>query len=1414
MFTIRTRYACVLSLLVGAFAVNAQGAVSQEGGLVADSVAVDSLSTGAMTADSAKVTNVTTTKAKELVGVHMSKGTNTEDPFNARLQKRYLGSTELFKQEKWTRHFNLSVFSGATLHGSPSSVGSKANTFDYGLPIGASASYQWHALHSVRLMYVHNTFRSNDRAVGNLKIHEAGVGYMFNLTNYFKGYNPNKRFHTSLTGTAFLTHVEDGAKRNRLSARGEVGLLFDYRLPKTPISVFIEPYFGLSTDDYDRVFTPHRYDWLGGVRGGLSLSTTSLQDFADHVKEARLMDDPNFKKAPWFQHFYFGSSYGRMWSNTYKIPGLGNKMVDSHLYLGYRFTPVHSLRFQATYYKTPEALERKHHVMGELDYQINFTNMWRGFDPNRHFRVAGFLGVGGRYLPTGASWNHYTKERLAPMVIGGLDFHYYVTPNISFFLEPYVGNAFPVGKGTKNTVFYGARGGFQVDLYPSHIYMPHYAITDEDQDVAYQWKSRPITHFYYGTSLGIRGVHTQVGENHRTMPFNFFLGYRFTPVQSLRLQFSYIKTYENLLRRKHTAAELDYMVNFTNLFYGYKGDADNNYKNERRLNVSGYVGVDTKNLVYKNSTGKNALMYTTGALVRYRFYKGLSVFAEPYAALSYQSKQRYYVFDYGINGGLVMNLDEINVYGERARGYLPSDWSRKFWRHMFVGGSGGIMGVHTLKEKNRITTPMNMFVGYRFTPNQALRLKGSYIRTMENVDRKHHVQGEIDYMLNVTNMFLDYNPKRLLNVFTYWGIGAKYLDTFDGDRDGKLSPMATMGLDVALRIKRGLSVFAEPYLAVAKGKGQGFYTMYYGANLGLALNFEDVYAYNPHWGNPDTHWLDQKPKDHFFFGASAGWMRTQFQRDHNTIPLTLFAGYRFSPIHALRLKASFNRTKIASKSRQYLTGGVDFMFNLSNMLSGYKPNRPINLIGFVGLGLRDTNPSVKAFSDTKMRLMGNAGLDIAYRLTRNVNIFVEPYVGAVHSNSSTAFVNYFMGINGGLVVNLEDLSQPYRNDKNPTNHRPFFEAAYGWMMPLGTGAGMHGTGLSLDARAGVWIDPIFGIRGSLVAENYTYSKHYHTQAALAAKNSTGYANSMIVKFRVEGMLNLLNLISDRRQHPDDYKFDLNLAGGLEIGGMGKKYALGMNQDRFGMYGATVALQALYKVSNTTSIFIEPRYERMNSFHTRSNAARFNHAIKDDIMTLSAGLRLARGTKEQRESERRLNFEQTMFIGVTGGGYKAIAAYKANDKGGRLGGFANFSLGFLISPLHGVKVAFQPSWYSVKVREWNTGKSKFGLMDYRALYMLNFSNLYQGEARRKVDAYLEGGIALSTLRSVPAGMKKKVAAGPAFGFLIAFNLNKHWAITTEPMGQLIFKKGFLPGYGIKPRMARMRADLSIGTMWKF
>ena len=168
-------------------------------------------------------------------------------------------------------------------------------------------------------------------------------------------------------------------------------------------------------------------------------------------------------------------------------------------------------------------------------------------------------------------------------------------------------------------------------------------------------------------------------------------------------------------------------------------------------------------------------------------------------------------------------------------------------------------------------------------------------------------------------------------------------------------------------------------------------------------------------------------------------------------------GYQFSPVFGARIQANawqskggWNgfRTQVGATPYtndykfKYVAPGVDLMFNLSNLLCGWNPNRVFNLTAFLGGGANvafsndEANDIAKNLSSlnaynldyiwdgSKVRLFGRGGLEAAIKLSDAVALTLEGNANLLSDkyNSKKAERKlkadwYFNGL-VGLKINL------------------------------------------------------------------------------------------------------------------------------------------------------------------------------------------------------------------------------------------------------------------------------------------------------------------------------------------------------------------------------------------------------------
>ena len=202
-------------------------------------------------------------------------------------------------------------------------------------------------------------------------------------------------------------------------------------------------------------------------------------------------------------------------------------------------------------------------------------------------------------------------------------------------------------------------------------------------------------------------------------------------------------------------------------------------------------------------------------------------------------------------------------------------------------------------------------------------------------------------------------------------------------------------------------------------------------------------------------------KKHAFLNVEGGVQYTLGEAKFDKLlspNIQLGLGYQFSPIFGARIQANawqskggWNgfRTQVGltpytnDYSYKYVAPGIDLMFNLSNLVCGWNPNRVFNLTAFLGGGaniawdngeanniaanLKDLNAYNLRYvwDGSKVRAFGRGGLEAAIRLSDavaltiegNANILSDRYNSKNHSGGNMKADWYFNALLG-LKVNL------------------------------------------------------------------------------------------------------------------------------------------------------------------------------------------------------------------------------------------------------------------------------------------------------------------------------------------------------------------------------------------------------------
>lgn len=587
--------------------------------------------------------------------------------------------------------------------------------------------------------------------------------------------------------------------------------------------------------------------------------------------------------------------------------------------------------------------------------------------------------------------------------------------------------------------------------------------------------------------------------------------------------------------------------------------------------------------------------------------------------------------------------------------------------------------------------------------------------------------------------------------------------------------------------------------------------------------------------------------DHFYLGFVTGVakMAPKGNRPMNSgIPFGGIIGYDFNKLHGVRATVSHTNYDMEDGDGTVKQWEVDldYIFNLSNYLKGYDKRRLFHVsptlgVGYVASTYRDCKASI---------FKGQAGLNIGIGLGRNARFFVEPFFSVLSDqadHSGTTNVSKYgvqYGLKTGLAINLDNTNDFYTSQVVYTR---------GFFYEIGQGITFYhsddldffktaGTGYQISV--GRWFDPIVGLRLSGTGSEYMWSYEKTAASLTSPSYEKRYKGSMFAA-RLEGLINPLNFMPYWRQIR--HRFEMNLAIGGEYGWLIKRMPENENDLQCNYAGFTGAVSFLYNMDKETSFFVEPRVVVANFRRPYTNLPDREASFTETTASISAGLRICAINRRERTLWPKYTFVTRMFTGLQIGGLKRMQSVKdVGDFGLNYSG--QFYLGFHLGPYVTLKGAIEYETLNDNSYEPYTvdfmGMPKqfmamwhfrYNLLNLKAIYMLNLSNVYQKyDLNRKFNLYIEGGLIYTKCMSTDVSLfsdELQVGQNPrpmnqqlkndGFGLLVGavgqYRINDRWSLIIEPEVDFYLKDKFLGGNST-PYFNTIVSKVNIGTSYTF
>ena len=552
-----------------------------------------------------------------------------------------------------------------------------------------------------------------------------------------------------------------------------------------------------------------------------------------------------------------------------------------------------------------------------------------------------------------------------------------------------------------------------------------------------------------------------------------------------------------------------------------------------------------------------------------------------------------------------------------------------------------------------------------------------------------------------------------------------------------------------------------------------------------------------------------------------------------------------------------------------------YMLNVNNFLQGYNPNRRFNLwlIGGPALSwivsenntfIEGQNTTYKPLRELELSTSRSGRVSPAVSMSmmasmavaKDIDVTAEVmgqynFIHATNPGSNPIMNNlkYGFTVGGRYYIKPFKLNILEEYKSQPWHSGWQLEGSYGWALPMDTKNAFRSSGSAMYASLGYWFNSLLGARLG-IGGNQTYWTENSVSAVKEPVSGvtvhapyTIYKSQTAVGGRMELMLNPLNLLKSRREAEAAPRWDMNMSLGMNFGGILKVQGLSR-----GYVGFTGAVSALYRLSNTVQLYVEPRYDSY-SYNVYNKEIMCNESFSDRMFTVSVGARISRPVQQKEKAEDKEGLagaHRGWWTAVSLGGSKMMQTLRVRSGGTTVNPSFALSAGYDFTRLHGMSLQFstdihsrqrpgQPySVLSYGLERNYTGMldSRYCMMDARLMYMLNMTNLWTGQDRRNaLDVYLQFGPSVSTILSesnrladgeLAGGSNFKytgkryageTSMGLVMGILASLPLNQNWALTAEASGQGYFNRSFMPEEH-NHFMNNLKINFSVGTRYSF
>ena len=561
-----------------------------------------------------------------------------------------------------------------------------------------------------------------------------------------------------------------------------------------------------------------------------------------------------------------------------------------------------------------------------------------------------------------------------------------------------------------------------------------------------------------------------------------------------------------------------------------------------------------------------------------------------------------------------------------------------------------------------------------------------------------------------------------------------------------------------------------------------------------------------------------------------------------TLSLRLGVGKVISPMVSFRLgfeKAwaySHASTTVYNTNQYNSYGGyVDFLYNFSNYLLGYRPERPFNVSGILGLGVQtaslhswnNADMTAVGASTSGAALDGHVGVQFKFFASPYASIALEPYFKVATkklnllANPGYSDPDFSYGVNfayqwnfakqlsymanAGIFQKHFNNQKRYMLDNGQLQHLRypmFFDYSFGPMyVGKSYNLSLRNTrGFDALAAVGWWLAPAAGVRAGVHVTNGDWK-----QGSIGNDDTKSLIGTRGVNVDF-----FFNPFGFKRHYNWDAPVGMNLLAGYEFGGM-KKTAASLLGSYEGNYTAfRFGGQLWMKLTNDLRLTLEPTYMQIEHYNGNLDRERYDeYAVKLGLSLLfrDKGIRNYRNV----ESDSVLNtIQRGYFLGLGLGWNNTVWEWRF--KGYQHDLLKNVVLfgGYRFNKIHGIRL--QAEWMKEAQAffdSYGSGIEKFTYNNYLLStdYQINLFNAMAGyDPLRRWNVYMYAG---PTLLLGDGGAAFAANVGGMVTYNITPNLSLFYSHTVYRMPKTRY-----PHHMVYTRDGIFTNNLNVGIMYNF